>query len=386
MVLPATQAGDGTFETAVSLASYGVTHGDELTATYQDSSAAEGLPAAVQDVAALDCEGPELTELAIGPVYSTLAVVSFKTSEVVSGRVEYGSACDARTSTASSANPGTNHIIGITGLTPDTTYRLAVAAIDALGNETLVLDGGDCFEIHTPATVDRLTERFTSGNDLAFSRITFVPVDSPASYEACVEPVTALSSNPAGGTALILNDDTFEPVDLLEGQTIPFFGVAYDRLFVSSNGVITFTEGDISHQETLTVHFSSPRVSLWHDDFLPDSNSTISWKQLANRFVVTYENLAEINTSNSNTMQAEFFFDGRIRLTYLQMGSQDGIAGLSGTDTYPLDFVSSDLSNYPVCPATEGEEEDPIYFADPALEGAIRAAWASQWPRFFPAT
>jgi hypothetical protein len=217
---------------------------------------------------------------------------------------------------------------------------------------------------------------FTSGNDLAFSRITFTPVDSPAAYEACVEPVTALSSNPAGGNPLNLNDDSFETVTLPEGQTIPFFGVAYAQLFVSSNGVITFTGGDISHQESLTVHFSSPRVSLWHDDFLPGPGATISWKQWANRLVVTYEDLPEINTTNSNTMQAELFFDGRVRLTYLQMSAQDGIVGLSGTDTYPLDFVASDLSNYPACPATEGDEEDPIYFADPALEGAVRAALA----------
>ena len=79
-------------------------------------------------------------------------------------------------------------------------------------------------------------------------------------------------------------------------------------------------------------------------DFSLDNAGTVRWQQLADRAVVTYENVPEYNTSNSNTWQVEMYFNGDIRLSYLNMDVSSGIVGLSEGEGLDPDFYESDLS------------------------------------------
>ncbi|MHC4090984.1 MAG: Ig-like domain-containing protein, partial [Planctomycetota bacterium] len=75
----------------------------------------------------------------------------------------------------------------------------------------------------------------------------------------------------------------------------------------------------------------------------------VSWKQLADRAVVTYENVPEYETSNSNTFQVEMYFNGDVRISYLDIDALGGIAGLSEGNGLDPDFYETDLSTMGAC-------------------------------------
>ena len=45
--------------------------------------------------------------------------------------------------------------------------------------------------------------------------------------------------------------------------------------------------------------------------------------------VVTYKNVREYGKYTTNSFQIEMFFDGVIRITWLDIAARDGLAGLS---------------------------------------------------------
>lgn len=78
-------------------------------------------------------------------------------------------------------------------------------------------------------------------------------------------------------------------------------------------------------------------------------NPTVSWKQLGDRVAVTYQDVPEHGTSNSNNFQIEMFFDGMIRLTWLAMDNISGLSGLSEGHDVPADFMESDFGENSLC-------------------------------------
>ena len=197
------------------------------------------------------------------------------------------------------------------------------------------------------APADYFTEHFdTSPFDLGNRAVIFIPDGSPSHYAAYTRTITALPTNPSGGTALALSDDDFATVNV-PGNTVALYGTNYGTLYVGSNGYITFGAGDGKPYETLDGHFAMARISALFDDLDPASGGQVSWKALADRVAVTYSGVPEYGTTNSNTLQIELFFNGRIVLSYLGVASTDGIAGLSRGTGLPAAFLESDLSAYP---------------------------------------
>ena len=64
---------------------------------------------------------------------------------------------------------------------------------------------------------------------------------------------------------------------------------------------------------------------------------------------MTWEGVPEYSTSNQNTFQVELFYGGRIRLSYANLDSTDGITGLSAGLGVPPSFFETDFSIQPVC-------------------------------------
>ena len=92
-----------------------------------------------------------------------------------------------------------------------------------------------------------------------------------------------------------------------------------------------------------------PRISALFDDLNPSQGGTVSWKQLADRAAVTWEDVPEYNAGNANTFQVEMFFDGRVRVSYRAIAAADGIAGLSEGNGVDPEFFESDLSSMGDC-------------------------------------
>jgi hypothetical protein len=86
------------------------------------------------------------------------------------------------------------------------------------------------------------------------------------------------------------------------------------------------------------------RISGLFNDLNPSGDGLVSWKQLADRVVVTWENVLEYGSNNSNTFQIEMYFDGRIQLSWLGIGAENGIVGLSDGLGVPEEFEETDFS------------------------------------------
>ncbi|MHC4110777.1 MAG: S8 family serine peptidase [Planctomycetota bacterium] len=215
-------------------------------------------------------------------------------------------------------------------------------------------------EIIVPVTmtiepVDYFTEQFNfeypfdpldpNRNDMANRTLTLMPDGSGSYYQACGIEATSFPVDPAGGTNIYLRDDDYIQIDL-GGEQIDFYGISYETIYIGSNGYITFVSGDSHRLESFDNHFDLPRISALFDDLDPDSGGTVSWKQLDDRVVVTFENVPEFSLSNSNSFQVEMFYNGKLRITYLELDAGDGLAGLSDGFGWPLYFTESDLSGY----------------------------------------
>jgi alpha-tubulin suppressor-like RCC1 family protein len=224
--------------------------------------------------------------------------------------------------------------------------------------------------------IDFFTEIFEQeDNDLRNQTLTFVPDRSKSFYTVCKTPAFSFPTEPSGGPIISLTDDSYAAVRLDGGAEIPFYGVRYHTFFIGSNGYVTFSSGDVTYQESLAAHFSQPRISALFDDLNPSHGGKVSWKQLADRAVVTFQAVPENCSGKGNSFQIEMFFDGPLRLTYLDIAVRDGLAGLSSGGGIAAEFAESDLSRYPACfflslpeSVTEGKDTD---VASPATLGAL---------------
>lgn len=204
-------------------------------------------------------------------------------------------------------------------------------------------------------TPDFLTELFTpptDANDTAGATYTFLPVASRSGYLACRTPASAFPTNPAGGTAIPLSDDDFVQVTLTGGAQVLFFGTSYSSFFIGSNGYITFGSGDFDLGEGIDAHFRLPRIAALFDDINPGAGGTVTRRQLADRFAVTWQGVPEFGVTNSNNFQIELFFDGRIRITILAIAVRDGLIGLSPGNGTPAGFIESNFRGYLSVPPT----------------------------------
>jgi hypothetical protein len=215
--------------------------------------------------------------------------------------------------------------------------------------------------------------------------LTFTPNGSDNFYSVCIDdasqfPVDPTDHNiilqPSGAT---LGDDSSVAVDLA-GNQVWLYGQAYNQFYAGSNGYLTFVAGDRDSSERFYDHFDTPRISGLFDDLRVLASSTVSWMQLADKVVVTYEDVEEYGRGNSINFQIEMYFDGVIRLTLLGIDASDGITGLSAGNGQPPGFVESDPESYMLCnePITVCEGD---FNADGTMDELDRAIFDAEFER-----
>ncbi len=322
-----------------------ISPGDTITATYIDADdGAGGFGITVMSTAIVDCIAPAISNVHMVDVQARSATVGFDTDEPTRATVYYGQSCAVLDQVAASAAYVTATELLLGGLDDNTSYYYTVEATDAAGNSTTDDNAGACYTFVTPETPDFYTEEYSgSDNDLDFLSLRFRPGAPVDFYTACVEPITALPTDPTGGTVVSLPDDGYQYIGLF-GAQVWLYGVGYGGLYVGSNGYVTFTEGDSDHTEGIADHFDTPRISGLFHDLAPHEGGTVRCQQLVDRVVVTYENVPEYGTTNANTFQIEMYDDGTITISYLGVAVSEGIAGLSDGQGTPDGFVEFDLS------------------------------------------
>ena len=356
--LTETGAGSAAFEGSISLAlvnspgSLLVGHESTVTASYLDTDDGAGGVNVVMAVTALaDCVAPEILNVGTVEIVPRGATIEFETSEPATGSVRYGTNCAELSYYQAGLGLNSDHEIQLTELLDDVAYYYAVDVQDAAGNQSIDDGGGNCYSFRTPVVADYFAELFgiVGGNDLGNTTIMFTPDGSPDYYSRCSAAITSLPTDPAGGTVLDLDDDDYESVTLTGGMSVSLYGTSYIGFFPASNGYISFNHGQSDSGESLEDHFNLPRISALFDDLNPERGGPVVWQQFSDRVAVTWQSIPEFQTSNSNTFQIEMFFDGRIRMSYLEIAAVDGLAGLSKGERLPDDFYPSDLSASGVC-------------------------------------
>jgi len=207
------------------------------------------------------------------------------------------------------------------------------------------------------------TEQFMPGKDafdLMNKSIMLTPTPDGKSYTGRIKDILTLPADPTGGVDLEMGDDDSKFVKLISPETVSIYGQSFKGIYVGSNGYITFTEGNEEYSESLDNHFAMPRVSGLFRDLNPTAAGSVSWRYTPDGIAVTWSKVPEFGTDNLNTFQIELFFDGRIRLSWLVIDAEGGIAGLSEGEGVPPDFVETDLSELPPIPPPTPPVEDDL--------------------------
>ena len=210
-------------------------------------------------------------------------------------------------------------------------------------------------------------------NDLAGRMFTFTPDASPGRYAVCRQAASSFPTDPAGGTVVSLSDDSSVAVTLSGTNSVSIYNRRTNVFFIGSNGYLTMDSSDLHYTPSYTNHFSLPRVSALFCDLNPANQGSISWKELGDRVAVTYQGVPEYGHTNGNSFQAELFYDGRIRVSYLELAVPLALAGLSAGQGLPILFAPSDLSASDPCVVLS----DPDIATQPQSQSVAAGASAS---------
>ncbi|CAN5478530.1 hypothetical protein BH09SUM1_BH09SUM1_10110 [soil metagenome] len=345
-------ANSGSFSATFFVGALGLTHGDMLTIFYHDVNTGSGVPADVSDTATLDAIPPQFTNLSAGNITGTTAIIAIGTNEPSTASVSYSTTCGGAAVTVADSSSLTNHRIVLTGLTPQTTYYFVADVADAVGNPGTANNLGACYVFRTGAAADYISTLVTSGPDPILNQtLMFTPAENSDQYTVCRKAASTLPTDPTGGTAIPLGDDDSQEIDL--SAPVIFFGVPYSKIFVNSNGNITFVEPNTDYTITTTTHFQVPRLSVYFADFNPEDGGTISIRYFGDRIAVTWNQVAYFQSTGippTATFQAEIYYDGRLAITHLLSGKQaTAVIGISEGAGNPTGFTNTNFAAKPVC-------------------------------------
>jgi uncharacterized protein (TIGR03437 family) len=212
-----------------------------------------------------------------------------------------------------------------------------------IGNIAVIEDAG--------GVVERLNQFNLDNNTL-----TFTPTaPNAAQYRYSVAPQGYDSGAATQGTPLAaLDDDDTRLVGL--PFAFPFFGAAYNQVYVNSDGNLTFTAGDFASTDRSLGRMTAgpPRISPLFDDLNPaqtaggvrvfadPSRVVVSW--------VSVPEYSQYGTGPVQTFQVRLYPDGRIQFSYDGINASSAVVGiapgnLQGSTTL-VDFRNDPTGDY----------------------------------------
>jgi hypothetical protein len=147
------------------------------------------------------------------------------------------------------------------------------------------------------------------------------------------------------GSRMTLGDDDMREVVL--SFVFPFFGNGYDRVFVNSDGNLTFGEGDAASTERSVSRLLTgpPRVAPLFADLDPSTSGTVFTHHDSGIFSATWCAIREYGGPASATVQANLSSDGTIEIhVSRQTTIRAAVVGVSPgvtTDFTPVDLTSN---------------------------------------------
>lgn len=149
--------------------------------------------------------------------------------------------------------------------------------------------------------------------------------------------VVAPSSDPVSdeiGERIELTDDDARQVVFPKGFRFRFFGKVYTRMFVHSDGNITFNAPDAQSTERSLPRLlgGPPRIGALFADLDPGAANGAGGVYVlasATKIVVTWLELPEFGQANRSTFQAVLHANGRITLAFGDVAAEEGIVGVA---------------------------------------------------------
>lgn len=161
------------------------------------------------------------------------------------------------------------------------------------------------------------------------------------------------------GDRIEIGDDASRAIDL--PFPFVFYGTTYNRVFLNSDGNLTFDRGESASTARNLGRFleGPPRIALDFLDLDPSATSGEAGVYLLVRgdmVRVTWLRVPQFDISDSNTMQVTLYPGGRITMGYDNVAAQEGIVGVSPGGPGTIRLV--DLSrNLPLAPRTDAIAE-----------------------------
>lgn len=176
--------------------------------------------------------------------------------------------------------------------------------------------------------------------DLQNAGLLFAPAGGGYRLDRVDRPVDADT-----GTPLLLGDDATRAVDL--PFTFSFYGRSYSRVFVNSDGNLSFGEGDAASTARSLGRFLSgpPRIAALFADLDPSAGGSVRTRSLADRFSVVWSRVPQFDETDENTFEVTLRADGAVEMAYGSVNGAlaEGVVGVApGADAGGL--VAADVS------------------------------------------
>jgi uncharacterized protein (TIGR03437 family) len=163
--------------------------------------------------------------------------------------------------------------------------------------------------------------------------LTFTPAGNPVQYRYAVTDGGYDPASANGTPLAALDDDDTREVKL--PFSFPFYGAVYDRVYVNSDGNLTFTTGDSASSARSLGRTTAgpPRIAPLFDDL--DPSVTAGGVRVLSgdgRVVVSWVNVPEwtdYGSGRTQTFQVTLYADGRVSFAYSGAAPTNAIVGLA---------------------------------------------------------
>ena len=187
-----------------------------------------------------------------------------------------------------------------------------------IGNIAILEDGDGVVERRNPFNLARQAVRFTNNSG---------PYRFALSSGGYDEALAAAGARVEG-----LGDDDSRPLTL--PFPFPFYGASYARLFLNTDGNLTFGAPDTATSDRSLGRLTagSPRIAAFFEDLDPSAAGEVRVTSEPGRFAVSWIGVPEYSaalTGPRNTFQIVLYPDGRVDLAYDVVNSRSAVAGIA---------------------------------------------------------
>ncbi len=172
-------------------------------------------------------------------------------------------------------------------------------------------------------------------NRFNLSQRTIVFTRDGAAYRFALPNEPGFDSGLVQGGAIIdgLGDDDTRGISL--PFAFPFFDATYNRIFVNSDGNLTFGSGDGQTVARSLGRMTAgpPRIAAFYEDLDPTAAGEVRVTSQPSVFAVSWVGVPEFSSSSSgaprNTFQISLYPDGRIVVAYGRVSSRNAVVGIA---------------------------------------------------------